>query len=667
MTKRAKISAAPFLITLALWGAAGHAVTPLHAATDPRSIVSEARPDFMQAPAAALSSIKTISPASWSPDGRYVLYVSDESGVDNVWITDVETRASRAIAPSDQPQSGPEWAPDSKHVLFIADQKGDEIYDVFVADIEGGRIRNVTQTPHTSESDASWAPDGRSIVFSARGAHRSAGEIGVVDVQTGHVRMLTHGASAERTRVAPIWPVRGDFIYFSDVAWSFTDANIMRVPVRGGSARNLTPHHGELVYSLEDISPDGEWLLATSDSSNGWRNIALIRTRDRTLTWITNETANHFAGVFAPNGAAVTFARDDALQTQIFSYDLRAQSTRQLTSGNGLHELGVTRVVLPHPPRHTFSPDGISIVYRYQSGVTPPELRVLRMTDGREETLVPNPLSSEIAHGVVQPSQVWLNSSDGKFSIPALVWVPPNLQRDGSHPGIVEIHGGPMDQTRPTLLSHIQVLATRGYVVISPNYRGSSNYSREFFVANRADMGGADLDDVALAADWLAHTGYVNPRKIGGYGASNGAYLTLLALAKQPQRWAAGAALYPFVDYPTEYASEAPWMQAIDRVLMGDPVRSAALWRDRSPLTHADRIVVPVLMTAGANDPRCPPEQAREMARAIRSRGGIVDLRIFGEQGHGAQDVDAYTDENALVVSFFDQHLRARGATDKPQ
>src|SRR5262249_5266482 len=122
---------------------------------------------------------------------------------------------------------------------------------------------------------------------------------------------------------------------------------------------------------------------------------------------------------------------------------------------------------------------------------------------------------------------------------------------------------------------------------------------------------------------------------------------------------AAGAALYPMVDFHTAYDTEAPFIQASDRFLMGDPVKDAELWKQRSPLTFANRIAAPVLMTAGANDPRCPPEQARQMERAIRARGGIVDLKIFGEQGHGTGATDAYTDENSLVVQFFDKSLRA--------
>lgn len=180
------------------------------------------------------------------------------------------------------------------------------------------------------------------------------------------------------------------------------------------------------------------------------------------------------------------------------------------------------------------------------------------------------------------------------------------------------------------------------------------------------DQGGGDLEDVVAAGDFLVASGFVDPKRIIVYGASNGAYLTLLALGKYPGRFAAGVALYPFVDFATLYASEPPWIRSIDDVLMGDQQRNASLWRERSAITYADRIRAPVMMTAGANDPRCPPAQAREMERRIKARGVHVELTIYGEQGHGTVDTESYVDENTRVVNFMNKHVRDRPRSAVP-
>lgn len=626
--------------------------------TDPRSLTSPARAGFKPASIPAMSALENVSPASWSPDGSSVLYVSDRSGVDNIWLTEVNSGKSRAVSPSKSSQSGPVWSPDGQKIAFLVDDAGNELYDIMIADVASGQVTNLTDTAEVAEVDPGWSPNGQQLVFSSRRAADSSAEIEVIDLNTHRRRALTAAGSREHSRVAPLWSRNGDAVYFTDLSWSFTDSNVMRVSANGGSVENLTPHSGEMLNSLQDLSKDGRWALILSDAADGWRNVALLDLSTHARRWITEERSNHFAGAFSPDSALVSYVRDGDGSAQIFAYDIAKRVSRQLTEGVGLHELEVPLSLMPHVGGRTFSPDGRRIVYRYRSGTVPPQLRILTLLNGQETKLVAPEVPPDVAQGLVAPVHVWYASSDRRFKIPALVWVPPNLSRDGSSPAIVEIHGGPMDQTRPALLTYIQVLATNGYVVISPNYRGSANYDRRFFVANRMDMGGGDLQDVFSAADFLLRTGYVDPTKLGVYGASNGAYLALLALEKQPSRWKAGAALYPFVDYFTGYATELPWIQAIDRVLMGDPQRNSDLWRDRSPITHAKRIRAPVLMTAGANDPRCPPEQARQMGRAIRDAGGSIDLKIFGEQGHGTENVDAYTDENALIVKFFDQHLR---------
>jgi acetyl esterase/lipase len=502
-------------------------------------------------------------------------------------------------------------------------------------------------------------------VFAAREKNESTHRITIAEVKTGRVRVVAEGTSTERTNVSPFWAQREDWIYFNDFAWSFTDANVMRVRPTGAELENLTPHSGDAVYKLAGVTPKGDQVLVSSDANNGWRNVALIETRSRAIRWITSEPANFGASGFSRDGL-IAFTRDLPTETHIFVHDPRDSSTRQLTRFTGMHEPAGRPELFTRPQPSPFSPDGTRLMYVKQSSTAAPELATAKVAGGLEETIVANRLPSELARAVVPATPVWFKSSDGRFTIPALVWIPPNLERNGTHPAVVHIHGGPMDQTRPYLSTYIQVLASQGYLVISPNYRGSTGYDRDFFVANRMDAGGGDLQDVVAAADWLAATGYVNPKKIAVYGASNGAYLTLMAVAKMPERWAAGVALVPFVDFATGYASEVAYLQAVDRALMGDPERDAALWRDRSPLHFANRITAPLMMTASANDPRCPPEQARQMERTIRGKGGIVELTFHDDQAHGAVQTAAYAEENARIVRFMDRHVRDRAVKASP-
>jgi len=174
-----------------LLSALSAATASSHPATDPRSLVSPVRSDFAPASVAAISGLEDVSPPSWSPAGHSILYLSDRSGVDNIWVVDADTGKSRALAPAKQAQSGPVWSPDGKRVAFLADDAGNELYDIMVADLATGQVANLTATAGVSEEDPAWSPDGRYLAFSARAADRCCAQIEIIDLGTHSRRALT--------------------------------------------------------------------------------------------------------------------------------------------------------------------------------------------------------------------------------------------------------------------------------------------------------------------------------------------------------------------------------------------------------------------------------------------------------------------------------------------
>jgi dipeptidyl aminopeptidase/acylaminoacyl peptidase len=406
------------------------------------------------------------------------------------------------------------------------------------------------------------------------------------------------------------------------------------------------------------ISPDGRSLLIRSNSKNGWHNIATLNVQSRAIEWITDEHATFGAGGFSHDGQTIAFTRNVNADTHVFLHDLLTHATRALKQGRGIRMLVPDDIPPTRQGRSPFSPDGTALLYLRESATLPGEVLTARVADGIETTLVANPVPPSAKGRLADAEEVSFPSADGQFQLRATVWMPPNLARDGSHPAVVDIHGGPPSQSRARFRPFIQALVSNGYVVISPNYRGSTGYNDAFFRANSMDMGGGDLSDVNATADWIARSGYVDARRIVSYGASYGGYLTLMAISKTPHRWAAGVAIVPFADFFTEYANETPWLQAYDRQMMGTPEKNAALWRDRSPVYFANRIRAPLLMTAGANDPRCPPEQAKQMERAIRAHGGVVELTIYDEQGHGIASTANAADEDTRVLRFLNRYVR---------
>ena len=265
------------------------------------------------------------------------------------------------------------------------------------------------------------------------------------------------------------------------------------------------------------------------------------------------------------------------------------------------------------------------------------------------------------AADMVEPYLVHYPSRDGKWTLSALAYVPNNIQRNGKFPAIVYIHGGPAAQSVDSFNRFIQYIVNQGYLVIAPNYRGSTGYGKQFTDANLGDSGGGDLNDVLDAAEWIKKSGFVDPKKLIVMGGSYGGYLSMMAVTKAPDMWAAGVPIVPFVNWFTEIANEDPSLREYDLATMGDPVKNKALYEDRSPINFVDQIKAPLLLLAGGNDPRCPADESQQVADAVKKRGGTVQLKIYKNEGHGFSRVENQIDAYQRVSDFLKVHVPSPG------
>ena len=242
----------------------------------------------------------------------------------------------------------------------------------------------------------------------------------------------------------------------------------------------------------------------------------------------------------------------------------------------------------------------------------------------------------------------------------AWLYVPFNMVRNGQNAAIVYIYGGPTSQSVNSFNRFVEVRRqSKGYMVLAPNYRGSTGYGKEFQQANLFDMGGGDLQDVLAGVDWIKQTGHLDPKKIAVMGGSYGGYLSMMAVTKAPEVWAAGVPIVPFVNWFTEIANEDPVLQQSDKATMGDPEKNKALYEERSPINFIDPVKAPLLLLAGGHDPQLPQSRRAQQVgiNAIKKRGGIVDYKVYENEGHGFARVENQIDAYKRVADFMLAHV----------
>ena len=223
------------------------------------------------------------------------------------------------------------------------------------------------------------------------------------------------------------------------------------------------------------------------------------------------------------------------------------------------------------------------------------------------------------------------------------------------------VHGGPSGQWTDAFSREVAYFANHGYVVIRPNVRGSSGYGKAFEDLNNGDWGGGDLRDLVAAADFLVATGFVAHSKIAVLGGSYGGYLTLSALAFTPERWAAGVDLFGISSIVTLARTTDPLLLPYLTREMGRLDTAEARMRERSPLFRAADIRAPLLILQGDNDPRVPLAESRQIADAVRRRGGVVELVVYAGEGHGFGRIEDQLDSMRRAVEFLDRYVKGRG------
>ena len=310
----------------------------------------------------------------------------------------------------------------------------------------------------------------------------------------------------------------------------------------------------------------------------------------------------------------------------------------------------------------TVSPDEKSIALIYSYSTKPPELYVMPFTAGapaKQVTTSPSP--DFLAFKWIDPKVITYKTRDGK-DVYARLMTPEMIgaKRDPHHPAVIFIHGAGYLQEahkywsssyyRENMFNNI--LASRGYVVLDPDYRASANYGRDWRTAIYEHMGGKDLDDVVDGAKFLVQTEKVDPKRIGTYGGSYGGFLTLMAMFTSPDTFAAGAALRPVTDwshYNDGYTSE----------ILNTPQTDPEAYKRSSPIYFAEGLKGRLLICHGMVDTNVFfQDSVRLVQRLIELRKENWEFAPFPVENHTFTEETSWASEYKRILNLFEDTLR---------
>jgi len=334
-----------------------------------------------------------------------------------------------------------------------------------------------------------------------------------------------------------------------------------------------------------------------------------------------------------PDGRALLLVHEHAGRSSLYRLELEPERLVELPMALGTVSAAAAR------------PDG-AVWYLWSDAQTPPEIRSLT-ADGRAADVVLR------APGETSPGGVRYRDLHAG-NVPAFIAEPATPR---PQPTIFVIHGGPEAHDRDSFSPLVQAWVDHGFAVVLVNYRGSTGYGRSWRDALTGNPGLTELADIAAVYDRVVAEGIAQPGRVVLSGNSWGGYLTLLGLSLQADRWALGVAGVPVADYVAAYEDEMDPLKAYDRALFGaSPEEDPALYVERSPLTFIENVSVPVMILAGANDPRCPIRQIDNYLERLAALGKPHEVLRF-DAGHGSQRTDERIRQVAAQLDFVARHL----------
>ena len=574
--------------------------------------------------------------ASWSPNGLRVSFLTEITGVPQVWeVASEATSWPEQLTFYEERISAALYSPTENRLLFGMDAGGNERSQLFL--LEDGQVTDLTCAPDAIHSPGDFSPDGRRIAYTATRRNGTDFDVFVQELPEGEPEM--------------VWEVSG---YHTVVDWtpdgralivsrhhSNVNNDLYHLDLETGETRLLTRHEGDARFSGANVTPDGGSLYLATDRDGEFLRLARLDLATLAFEYLTSDDWDVEGVELSKDGRYLVASRN-----------VDGYSDVLLFNGRG------RRMPDPRIPEgivggFEFSPDSGRLVFTLTAPGRNPDVWVVDLPDGDARRLTRSSTAGIPPRSFRKPRVVRYTSFDDR-RIPALFYQP----ETENAPVIVNVHGGPESQSRPAFAPVTQYLLGRGFAVFFPNVRGSTGYGKAYTHLDDVRLRMDSVEDLAYAAHWLRERGH---QRIAVMGGSYGGFMVLAALTEYPELWSAGVDIVGIANLVTFLENTGSYRRSLREPEYGSLENDRELLESISPIHKAGDITAPLMVIHGKNDPRVPVREAEQIVEQVKKNGGTVEYLLYEDEGHGLAKLKNRLDAYPKIAAFLDEHLKTRG------
>ncbi len=583
--------------------------------------------------------VKTSFGSRFSPDASKIAYLSNLTGTTQIYLMSIDGGDATQLTDFPDFIEGMIFSPRENLIAFSKSEGGSEKNQIYLIDSNTKEITELTNKPEVKYQLGSFSYDGKFISYASNERNGKDFDVYIMNLKTKEKRCVFDlGDSCSSAGFSP----SGKYLAISRF-YSNENNDLYLFNLETNETEHITPHDNNVSYGAPRWLPDESSFYIATNYDLEFESLAKYSLNTK-----------KFEYVIKPNWDIIGLAMHRG--GKYFGIAINEDGYNKLT----IYEPYTLKPIPYNLPSGeieglSFSANGKYMTFGLGDSKRTTNIFIADMETGKTEQLTDTPqgVPQDI---LVEPELFHFKSFDG-LEIPAFIYKPKNIEAHKKLPTIINIHGGPESQYKPSLALLTQYFVYAGYIVVAPNIRGSSGYGKTYMALDNVEKRMDSVKDIVALSEYLKNIPEVDGNKLVAMGGSYGGFMVLACMAFYPDFWAAGVDIVGVANFITFLENTAPYRRANREAEYGSLEKNREFLKSISPINSLDKIKAPLLVIHGANDPRVPLSEAEQIETKLKEHGKAVELLIYLDEGHGLSKLKNRLDAYPKVVEFLEKVL----------